>query len=183
MIAFLTGRLALKTPTHLTLDVQVVGYEVWVPLSTYYALPSVEEATALLAGNPAFIRNATFDGVNGPNNGMQGVLTSSVNNLQPLPRLDFLDPKYPNRGVTVQSPIAFLKAASAASLFFSCWFDTPTLKSPSVASSTRLMPPGRASSTLHLWRRRRLTASKRLQDHRARDHPKQRVTGALLREW
>lgn len=74
---------------------------------------AVEEATALLAGNPAFIRNATFDGVNGPNNGMQGVLTSSVNNLQPLPRLDFLDPKYPNRGVTVQSPIAFLKAEEA----------------------------------------------------------------------
>ena len=47
MIAFLTGRLARKSPTHLTLDVQGVGYEVWVPLSTYYALPSVEEATAL----------------------------------------------------------------------------------------------------------------------------------------
>jgi Holliday junction DNA helicase RuvA len=47
MIAFLTGRLARKTPTHLTLDVQGVGYEVWIPLSTYYGLPSVECATAL----------------------------------------------------------------------------------------------------------------------------------------
>ncbi len=47
MIAFLTGRLARKTPNHLTLDVHGVGYEVWVPLSTYYALPPVEEATAL----------------------------------------------------------------------------------------------------------------------------------------
>jgi holliday junction DNA helicase RuvA len=47
MIAFLTGRLALKTPTHLTLDVQGVGYEVLIPLSTYYALPSLDEATAL----------------------------------------------------------------------------------------------------------------------------------------
>lgn len=74
---------------------------------------AVEEATALLAASPLFIRNAVFDGVNGPNNGMQGVLTSSVNNLQPLPRLDFLDPKYPNRGATVQSPIAFLKAEEA----------------------------------------------------------------------
>jgi hypothetical protein len=44
---------------------------------------------------------------------MQGVLTSSVNNFQPLPRLDFLDPKYPNRGTTVVSPIAFLKAEEA----------------------------------------------------------------------
>jgi hypothetical protein len=44
---------------------------------------------------------------------MQGVLTSSVNNLQPLPRLDFLDPKYPNRGPNTQSPIAYLKAEEA----------------------------------------------------------------------
>lgn len=47
MIAFLTGRLALKTPAHLTLDVQGVGYEVLIPLSTYYALPSQDEPTAL----------------------------------------------------------------------------------------------------------------------------------------
>jgi hypothetical protein len=74
---------------------------------------AVAEATALLAANPTFIRNAVFDGVNGPNNAMQGVLTSSVNNFQPLPRLDFLDPKYPNRGPNIQSPIAFLKAEEA----------------------------------------------------------------------
>ena len=47
MIAFLTGRLAFKTPTHLTLDVQGVGYEVHIPLSTYYALPNLDEVTAL----------------------------------------------------------------------------------------------------------------------------------------
>ena len=47
MIAFLTGRLAFKAPTHLTLDVQGVGYEVHIPLSTYYALPNLDEATAL----------------------------------------------------------------------------------------------------------------------------------------
>ena len=83
----------------------------------YYRLgnkaKAVEEATALLAANPTFIRNAVYDPVNGPNNSMQGVLTSSVNNFQPLPRLDFLDPKYPNRGATVQSPMAFLKAEEA----------------------------------------------------------------------
>ena len=74
---------------------------------------AVTEAQALLTANPTFIRNAVFDPVNGPNNSMQGVLTSSVNNFQPLPRLDFLDPKYPNRGTTIQSPIAFLKAEEA----------------------------------------------------------------------
>jgi holliday junction DNA helicase RuvA len=47
MIAFLTGRLAFKSPTHLTLDVQGVGYEVFIPLSTYYALPNLDEPTAL----------------------------------------------------------------------------------------------------------------------------------------
>ncbi len=47
MIAFLTGRLAFKAPTHLTLDVQGVGYEVHIPLSTYYALPNLNEVTAL----------------------------------------------------------------------------------------------------------------------------------------
>jgi len=47
MIAFLTGRLAFKAPTHLTLDVQGVGYEVHIPLSTYYALPNIDEVTAL----------------------------------------------------------------------------------------------------------------------------------------
>jgi holliday junction DNA helicase RuvA len=47
MIAFLTGRLAFKSPTHLTLDVQGVGYEVFIPLSTYYSLPNLDETTAL----------------------------------------------------------------------------------------------------------------------------------------
>jgi hypothetical protein len=74
---------------------------------------AVKEATALLAANPTFIRNAVFDAISGPANDMQTVLTSSVNNFQPLPRLDFLDPKYPNRGPSVQSPVAFLKAEEA----------------------------------------------------------------------
>jgi len=47
MIAFLTGRLAFKAPTHLTLDVQGVGYEVYIPLSTYYVLPNLDDITAL----------------------------------------------------------------------------------------------------------------------------------------
>jgi Holliday junction DNA helicase RuvA len=47
MIAALTGRLAFKAPTHITLDVQGVGYEVFIPLSTYYALPDLNEAASL----------------------------------------------------------------------------------------------------------------------------------------
>lgn len=47
MIAALTGRLAVKSPSHLTLEVQGVGYEVFIPLSTYYALPELNESTSL----------------------------------------------------------------------------------------------------------------------------------------
>jgi holliday junction DNA helicase RuvA len=47
MIALLTGRLAFKAPTHLVLDVQGVGYEVFIPLSTYYGLPNLSESTSL----------------------------------------------------------------------------------------------------------------------------------------
>jgi Holliday junction DNA helicase RuvA len=47
MIAALTGRLTLKTPSHVTLDVQGVGYEVFIPLSTFYALPDLNEPASL----------------------------------------------------------------------------------------------------------------------------------------
>lgn len=47
MIALLTGRVAYKAPTQLTLDVQGVGYEVFIPLSTYYGLPDLDETATL----------------------------------------------------------------------------------------------------------------------------------------
>jgi len=47
MIALLTDRLAFKAPTHLALDVQGVGYEVFIPLSTYYGLPNLNEMASL----------------------------------------------------------------------------------------------------------------------------------------
>jgi len=47
MIAALTGRLAAKASSHITLDVQGVGYEVFIPLSTFYALPDLDESTSL----------------------------------------------------------------------------------------------------------------------------------------
>ncbi len=47
MIAALTGRLASKAPTHITVDVQGVGYEVQIPLSTYYGLPDLNQTTSL----------------------------------------------------------------------------------------------------------------------------------------
>ncbi|MBL0937790.1 MAG: hypothetical protein IBJ03_02785 [Gemmatimonadaceae bacterium] len=68
------------------------------------------EATALLAAAPTFIRNAAFDAVNGPSNSFQGLTTSATNNYQVLPRMEFLDPKYPNRGAQQTSPLAVFKA-------------------------------------------------------------------------
>jgi holliday junction DNA helicase RuvA len=47
MIASLTGRLVLKAPTQLVLDVHGVGYEVFIPLSTYYGLPDLSESILL----------------------------------------------------------------------------------------------------------------------------------------
>lgn len=47
MIALLTGLLAFKAPSHVTVDVHGVGYEVLIPLSTYYSLPNQHELVTL----------------------------------------------------------------------------------------------------------------------------------------
>ena len=47
MIATLTGRLACKSPSQITLDVHGVGYEVFIPLSTFYSLPDINESVFL----------------------------------------------------------------------------------------------------------------------------------------
>ena len=48
MIGRITGTLAEKAPPHLLIDVNGVGYEVDVPMSTFYNLPGVGEKVALL---------------------------------------------------------------------------------------------------------------------------------------
>lgn len=47
MIALLTGKIAHKAPDYVVLDVNGVGYQVFIPFSTYYALPA-EGSTATL---------------------------------------------------------------------------------------------------------------------------------------
>jgi len=47
MIGFLKGRLALKQPPSLMVDVNGVGYELEAPMSTFYGLPTVGEPVAL----------------------------------------------------------------------------------------------------------------------------------------
>jgi Holliday junction DNA helicase RuvA len=47
MIGFLKGRLALKQPPTLLVDVNGVGYELEAPMSTFYGLPAAGEPVAL----------------------------------------------------------------------------------------------------------------------------------------
>ena len=47
MIASLAGRLAAKHPGGVIIDVQGVGYDVLIPLSTYYRLPDPEQPVSL----------------------------------------------------------------------------------------------------------------------------------------
>ena len=47
MIALLTGLMAFKAASHVTLDVHGVGYAVLIPLSTYYSLPHPHELLTL----------------------------------------------------------------------------------------------------------------------------------------
>lgn len=47
MIAMLTGMIAHKSPDHIILDVNGVGYRVLIPFSTYYELPEEGGAASL----------------------------------------------------------------------------------------------------------------------------------------
>jgi len=47
MIAFLRGPLLKKTTQSIIIDAAGIGYEVFIPLSTYYSLPETEEKVSL----------------------------------------------------------------------------------------------------------------------------------------
>lgn len=47
MIGRITGRLAEKTPPQILVDVNGVGYELEVPMSTFYGLPATGQAVSL----------------------------------------------------------------------------------------------------------------------------------------
>ncbi len=48
MIGRLTGVVGEKAPPQILIDCHGVGYEVWVPMSTFYHLPAVGETASLL---------------------------------------------------------------------------------------------------------------------------------------
>ena len=47
MIASITGTITVKTPSALVVEVQGIGYQVFVPLSTFYHLPEIKETVSL----------------------------------------------------------------------------------------------------------------------------------------
>jgi holliday junction DNA helicase RuvA len=48
VIGFIRGKLVVKTPPHLTVDVGGVGYDIEAPMSTFYTLPAVGSEVRLL---------------------------------------------------------------------------------------------------------------------------------------
>ena len=58
MIASLSGIISEKTPQEVILEVQGVGYQIAIPLSTYFALPDVNTAVQLFIST--HIRNDTI---------------------------------------------------------------------------------------------------------------------------
>lgn len=48
MIGFVRGKLVVKSPPHLTVDVGGVGYDIEAPMSTFYTLPALGSEVRLL---------------------------------------------------------------------------------------------------------------------------------------
>jgi len=85
----------------------------------YYDLGDAAQAgtaaTAVMA-SPLLLKQQVFDGQNSASNDFQTYLFSSTTNeFAPLPRLDFLDPKYYNTGTIAldQKPVSYLKGEEA----------------------------------------------------------------------
>ncbi len=77
---------------------------------------AVSFATAVINTNNLALEHVEYDGINGVQNDMQFFLFDSERDeFAPLPRLDFLDPKYYSisNPTTEQKPIALLKAEEA----------------------------------------------------------------------
>jgi hypothetical protein len=76
---------------------------------------AVSFAQSVVSADPDFVRYIGFDGINGPTSTFENAVYNrqTFNDLQPLPRLDFLDPKYGDEGGTSISSIPFMKTEEA----------------------------------------------------------------------
>ena len=99
-----------------------VGYQIALARA-YRDLGDAEAARAAaqaaIDSDPDYLRFATYDFINNPENDMQlAIFGRPQNDLQPLPRLDVLDPKFfnsaePNSVDDQYADIAYLKAEEA----------------------------------------------------------------------
>ncbi|SFD56722.1 hypothetical protein SAMN05518672_102445 [Chitinophaga sp. CF118] len=82
----------------------------------YYSLGDVTNAVkyaTIAKATNSLLRQVKYDGTNSVTNDMQTYLFSATNNeFAPLPRLDFLDPKYYHTGLAAadQKPVTIVKA-------------------------------------------------------------------------
>ncbi|WP_421806410.1 hypothetical protein [Flagellimonas sp.] len=76
---------------------------------------AVAAATNALALSANFDRFVLFDAANGPSNTFESALyqRATFDDLQPLPTLDFLDPKYSFLSTSQDAPVHYLKAEEA----------------------------------------------------------------------
>ena len=94
-----------------------VGYML-AQARAYYNNGNLSEARSraqdVLNADADYVRLREFDNQNGPTNNMQDALydRQSFDDFQPLPRLDFLDPKFGQSG-PVETPFPILKAEEA----------------------------------------------------------------------
>lgn len=94
-----------------------VGYML-AQARAYYNSGNLSEARSraqdVLNADPDYVRLREFDNENGPTNNMQDALydRQSFDDFQPLPRLDFLDPKFGQSG-SVETDFPLLKAEEA----------------------------------------------------------------------
>lgn len=76
---------------------------------------AVGSATKAIALDDDFLRSAEFDQKNGPSNTFESALfeRGTFDDLQPLPSLDFLDPKYSLITTAIDPSVHYLKAEEA----------------------------------------------------------------------
>lgn len=75
---------------------------------------AVAAAQQVKSATPSLLRMVEYDNVDGPGNSMQNAIyDSGQDEFQPLPRLDFLFPKYYSETAADESPIALLKGEEA----------------------------------------------------------------------
>lgn len=93
-------------------------YHLAIARANYYLgnkAAAVASANDALAISTDFVRNAQFDELNEPSNTLESALyeRATFDDLQPLPTLDFLDPKYSFLTPDVDPSVAYLKAEEA----------------------------------------------------------------------